>query len=78
MFKVIVKNVESQTMEKLRGQFNLRRKEKSGDSQAQDLAGSSVGDGGEDEGGEVEMVEDTLLVLPHNKLGLISTWAKAQ
>ena len=53
-FKVIVKNVESQTMEKLRGQFNLSAKGEAGDSQAQDLAGSSVGDGGEDEGGEVE------------------------
>ena len=54
-FKLIVKNVESQTMEKLRGQFNLSAKGDNLQGTTQDLGGgSSVGDGGEDEGGEIE------------------------
>jgi kinesin family member 6/9 len=54
-FKLIVKNVESQTMEKLRNQFNLSAKGDTGTGTVQDLGGgSSVGDGGEDEGGEIE------------------------
>jgi|UPI00048E5B85 kinesin family member 6/9 len=53
-FKLVVKNVESQTMEKLRNQFTLSAKGANNDAMAGARAGSSVGDGGEDEGGEIE------------------------
>lgn len=52
-FKLIVKNVESQTMEKLRNQFTLSEKG-GGVANVAGPSGSSVGEGGEDEAGEIE------------------------